>query len=73
LALPTAAVMALLQAGEVFREAGQDDDALRAFDIQGLKHNIPAVLAILDSDAFRSGDVHTGIVQDVLARPKAKA
>ena len=28
----TAAVMALLQAGEVFREAGQGDDALRAFE-----------------------------------------
>jgi tetratricopeptide (TPR) repeat protein len=28
----TAAVMALLQAGEVFREAGRGDDALRAFE-----------------------------------------
>jgi tetratricopeptide (TPR) repeat protein len=28
----TAAVMALLQAGEVFREAGKGDDALRAFE-----------------------------------------
>jgi acetyl-CoA carboxylase biotin carboxylase subunit len=45
-------------------------EALQAFDIQGLKHNIPAVVAILKSDAFRSGDVHTGIVADVLARPK---
>jgi acetyl-CoA carboxylase, biotin carboxylase subunit len=47
--------------------------ALQAFDIQGLKHNIPAVLAILDSDPFASGDVHTGIVDQVLGRPKAKA
>jgi acetyl-CoA carboxylase biotin carboxylase subunit len=47
-------------------------EALRAFDIQGLKHNIPAVVAILQSDAFREGRVHTGIVQEVLARPKAK-
>lgn len=46
--------------------------ALRAFDIQGVKHNIPAVLAILQSDAFGSGNVHTGIVDEVL-RPKAKA
>jgi len=45
-------------------------DALQAFDIQGLKHNIPAVVAILKSDAFRNGDVHTGIVSEVLARPK---
>ena len=47
--------------------------ALQAFDIQGLKHNIPAVLAILDSDPFASGDVHTGIVEQVLARARAKA
>ncbi len=47
-------------------------DALGAFEIQGLKHNIPAVVTILKSDAFRSGDVHTGIVGDVLAKPKAK-
>jgi acetyl-CoA carboxylase biotin carboxylase subunit len=45
-------------------------DALQAFDIQGLKHNIPAVVAILNSEAFRNGDVHTGIVPEVLARPK---
>ena len=47
--------------------------ALQAFDIQGLKHNIPAVLAILDSDPFASGDVHTGIVEQLFARPKTKA
>jgi acetyl-CoA carboxylase biotin carboxylase subunit len=46
--------------------------ALHAFDIQGVKHNIPAVIAILKSDAFGDGDVHTGIVNQVLARPKAK-
>jgi acetyl-CoA carboxylase biotin carboxylase subunit len=47
--------------------------ALQAFDIQGLKHNIPAVVAILRSDAFRSGEVHTGIVAQVLTRAKAKS
>ena len=33
---------------------------------------IPAVVAILQSDAFRSGDVHTGLVADVITRGKAK-
>ena len=47
--------------------------ALKAFDIAGVKHNIPAVLAILDADAFRSGDVHTGLVSEVITRTKAKA
>ena len=42
--------------------------ALEAFEIQGPKNNIPAVLAVLRSDAFRSGDVHTGIIAQVLAR-----
>jgi len=48
-------------------------DALKAFDIAGVKHNIPAVLALLGSDAFRSGDVHTGLVSEVMARAKARA
>jgi acetyl-CoA carboxylase biotin carboxylase subunit len=41
-------------------------DALAAFDIQGLKHNIPVVLAVLRSDAFREGRVHTGLISEVL-------
>jgi acetyl-CoA carboxylase biotin carboxylase subunit len=48
-------------------------EALKNFDIQGVKHNIPAVIAILRSDAFGNGDVHTGIVNEVLAKAKAKA
>ena len=35
--------------------------ALEAFDIKGPKTNIPAVLAILRSEQFRSGQVHTGL------------
>ncbi len=45
--------------------------ALAAFDIQGLKHNIPAVIAILRSDQFREGRVHTGLIPEVLARKKS--
>ena len=44
--------------------------ALGAFDIKGLKTNIPAVLAVLRSDPFRSGQVHTGIIPEVLAQAK---
>jgi acetyl-CoA carboxylase biotin carboxylase subunit len=44
--------------------------ALEAFDIKGLKTNIPAVLAVLRSDQFRSGRVHTGIIPEVLAQKK---
>ncbi len=44
--------------------------ALAAFDIKGPKTNIPAVLAILRSEQFRSGDVHTGIIPEVLAKAK---
>jgi acetyl-CoA carboxylase, biotin carboxylase subunit len=46
-------------------------DALAAFEIQGIKHNIPAVLAVLRSEPFRAGRVHTGIIADVLAQKKA--
>ena len=55
------------------REAAIDQlaVALAAFDIKGPKTNIPAVLAVLRSDAFRSGQVHTGIIPEVLAQKKA--
>ena len=42
--------------------------ALAAFDIQGVKHNIPAVLAVLHSDAFREGRLHTGLISELAAR-----
>ena len=43
-------------------------EALVAFDIQGVKHNIPAVLAVLRSEPFREGRVHTGLISEVLAK-----
>ena len=43
-------------------------EALGAFEIQGPKNNIPAVLAVLRSEAFRAGEVHTGIIPQVLAK-----
>ncbi|MGQ0524852.1 MAG: acetyl-CoA carboxylase biotin carboxylase subunit [Betaproteobacteria bacterium] len=46
-------------------------EALKTVDIQGLKHNVPAVLAVLDSSAFREGEVHTGILPQVLTPGKA--
>jgi acetyl-CoA carboxylase biotin carboxylase subunit len=46
-------------------------EALRAFDIQGIKHNIPAVVSVLASEPFRAGNVHTGIIQQVLAQKKS--
>ena len=42
--------------------------ALEAFEIQGLKHNLPAVIAILKSEPFRAGDVHTGLIPEVLKK-----
>jgi acetyl-CoA carboxylase biotin carboxylase subunit len=45
-------------------------EALSAFEIQGIKHNIPAVLAVLRSEAFRAGRVHTGLIPEVLSQRK---
>jgi acetyl-CoA carboxylase biotin carboxylase subunit len=45
-------------------------DALEAFEIQGIKNNIPAVLAILRSEPFRAGRVHTGLIPEVLGKKK---
>jgi acetyl-CoA carboxylase biotin carboxylase subunit len=43
-------------------------EALSGFEIQGIKHNIPAVLAVLRSEPFRAGRVHTGLIPEVLAK-----
>ena len=43
-------------------------DALEAFAIEGPKTNIPAVLAVLRSEPFRAGRVHTGLIPEVLGR-----
>ena len=45
-------------------------EALDAFDIEGIKHNIPAVLAVLRSEPFRAGRVHTGLIPEVLSQRK---
>jgi len=43
-------------------------DALDAFAIEGVRHNIPALRRIVASDEFRAGRLHTGLVAEVLAR-----
>jgi acetyl-CoA carboxylase biotin carboxylase subunit len=43
-------------------------DALDAFAIEGVRHNIPALRRIVASHEFRAGSVHTGLVAEVLAR-----
>lgn len=40
--------------------------ALEAFETQGPKTNIPAALAVLRSEPFRAGRVHTGLISEVL-------
>jgi acetyl-CoA carboxylase biotin carboxylase subunit len=47
------------------------DQALAAFEISGVKSNIPAVRLVLASEAFREGRVHTGLMQEVQAGGKA--
>ena len=52
------------------REAAIDKliEALGGFDIQGLKHNIPAVINILRSEQLRAGRVQTGIIVEVMGK-----
>jgi acetyl-CoA carboxylase biotin carboxylase subunit len=47
--------------------------ALQLFRIEGVKHNVPALVAILDSEDFRRGQVHTGLAAQIVARSVAKA
>ena len=39
--------------------------ALEEFEIMGIKHNIPALLAVLGSTEFRAGLVHTGLLSSI--------
>jgi acetyl-CoA carboxylase biotin carboxylase subunit len=41
-------------------------EALENFAIEGVKNNVPALLKILASPQFRAGDVHTGLVSEVI-------
>jgi acetyl-CoA carboxylase biotin carboxylase subunit len=52
------------------REAAIDRlaEALEAFAIDGVKYNIPAVVAVLRSEPFRAGRVHTGIISEVTGK-----
>ncbi|VTU38350.1 acetyl-CoA carboxylase biotin carboxylase subunit [Variovorax sp. PBL-E5] len=42
---------------------GKLSEALAAFDIAGVKTNIPAIQLVLASDDFQQGQVHTGLMQ----------
>jgi acetyl-CoA carboxylase biotin carboxylase subunit len=44
--------------------------ALEAFAIEGLKTNIAAVVAVLRSEPFLAGRVHTGLIPEVLGKKK---
>ncbi len=41
--------------------------ALKAFAIEGVKHNIPAICALLGTEAYLSGDVHTELLGEVVS------
>jgi acetyl-CoA carboxylase biotin carboxylase subunit len=45
--------------------------ALERFEIVGVKTNIPFVLAVLRSEEFRSGNVHTGLAGEIVRRQRA--
>ncbi|MCD0504521.1 acetyl-CoA carboxylase biotin carboxylase subunit [Bordetella petrii] len=47
--------------------------ALDEFEIDGVKTNLDALRVLLRNDAFRQGDVHTGLVQEVVLDAARKA
>lgn len=50
------------------RDKAIDDliEALKIFDVRGVKTNIPALVTVLGSDQFRSGRVHTGLIGELI-------
>jgi acetyl-CoA carboxylase biotin carboxylase subunit len=49
---------------------GQLIAALKEFAISGVKTNIPFLINTLSSEAFHSGAIHTGLVNDLLSQVK---
>ncbi len=49
---------------------GKLREALDEFTIEGIKTNIPFILATLQNEAFVSGAVHTGLAEEVVATLK---
>jgi len=47
--------------------------ALDATTIEGVKHNIPFIRNVLNSEEFRAGHVHTGLGAEILARTAKKS
>jgi acetyl-CoA carboxylase, biotin carboxylase subunit len=47
-------------------------EALGAFAIEGIRHNIPALQAILASEEFERGEVHTGLAMQVVGRTRVR-
>lgn len=39
--------------------------AIAAFEVAGLRTNLPTLAAVLSSEAFRAGRVHTGLLEDI--------
>lgn len=48
-------------------------EALDATTIEGVKHNIPFIRNVLNSEEFRAGHVHTGLGEEILARTAKKS
>ena len=44
--------------------------ALEGFEIAGIKSNIPFLVAVLGSQSFQAGQVHTGLAADIMAPAK---
>ena len=49
---------------------GKLSEALDEFTIEGIKTNIPFILATLKNESFASGAVHTGLAEEVVATLK---
>jgi acetyl-CoA carboxylase biotin carboxylase subunit len=62
----------IVHAGTREQAIGRLAEALEAFAIEGVKTNIPAVLAVLRSEPFRAGRVHTGLIPEVMNTDKRK-
>jgi len=55
----------IVRAGDRPQAIARLAQALDATEIAGVKTNIPFIRAVLDSEAFRTGAIHTGLAQDL--------
>jgi acetyl-CoA carboxylase biotin carboxylase subunit len=62
----------IVHAGDRASAIARLHEALAAFEVAGVKTNIPAIRQVLESEPFLEGRIHTGLMQECLDRARLR-